>query len=191
MDVLFLHVLFFMQQVHISDLVLEEILYFSDDSVEDFRRDEFFKKPSIALLLKRSSENLPNTIDDVVDQLVYGNHRKPPGDENCAYQKLLLKKENVEMPGIWIPPNALCKAMALKWFFPNISGPFRLPEEKLIPPHYIVGYDAFKYKEVMELSKQFSEAVMKYGFFTVDIPGEGQLITKTVEKFEKRLTPPT
>ncbi|RZC38575.1 uncharacterized protein BDFB_005350 [Asbolus verrucosus] len=67
----------------------------------------------------------------------------------------------------------------------------RLPEEQPVPPHVVVGYDAFKYKEVMELSAQYPDAIMKYGFFSSDIPGEGELITKTVEKFEKKMTPTT
>lgn len=178
-----------MQQVHISSIALEEVLYFAEEDVEEFKNEELFKKPSMALLMKRTSENLPNTIDDVVAQMVYGNRRKPPGDENCPYQKLL--KNGNELPGIWAPTNSLCKAMALKWFFPNISGPHKLLEVEPIPPHLIIAYDAFKYREVIELGNQFPNAIMKYGFFSNDIPGESQLITKTVDKFEKQTTPPT
>lgn len=145
----------------------------------------------MGLLLKRSSENLPNNINEVVLQLVYGNRRKAPGDDGSPYQQLLLKKENEELKGLWVPPNSLSKGMGLKWVFPSVSAPFRFPDEKPVPLHIAVGYDAFKYKDVVELSKQFPGQVMKMGFFTNDILVEAKLISKTVEEFENRTEPTT
>lgn len=79
----------------------------------------------------------------------------------------------------------------MKNLFPNISGPFKLPEVEL-PAHYVaVGYDAFKTRDVMELSDKYPGQVMAYGFFTSDIPPAAQLIAKTVKEFEERTTPTT
>ncbi|XP_057668839.1 uncharacterized protein LOC130901433 isoform X4 [Diorhabda carinulata] len=54
-----------------------------------------------------------------------------------------------------------------------------------------VAYDAFKTKEVMELSDLYPGQVMMYGFFDDDKPETATLISKTVTEFEERTTPTT
>lgn len=162
----------------------------------------------------------------MVLQLVYGNSRKPPGDEKSPSRKLMVvleaddkekeeekgerdkeenekeeepneidnkmeEKEEDVLIGIWAPPNNLAKAMVLKYLFPNISGPFVGPEIELPPFYVAVAYDAFKARDVMELSEKYPGQVLSYGFFTSDIPAETQLIVKTIDKFEERKTQTT
>lgn len=209
---------FFYFQVKITEQVLQEILYFTDykkfpsKTVENVTNN----KLSLALLIKRSSENLPGDIDEIVLQLVYGNLRKPPGDEKSPNRKLMVileidenkeekgKKDTEEnekdeeessekdrneedvLIGIWAPPNNLAKATVLKYLFPNISGPFVGPEIEIPPLYVAAAYDAFKAREVVELSEKYPGQVMSYGFFTSDVPSEAQLIAKTTDKFEER-----
>lgn len=45
-------------------------------------------KISLLLLLKRTTDNLPGDIDEVVLQVVYGNSRQPPGDQKSPSQQL-------------------------------------------------------------------------------------------------------
>ncbi|KAJ8920579.1 hypothetical protein NQ315_004718 [Exocentrus adspersus] len=199
--------------VKITEPVLEELLYFTDykklprKTVEDVTSN----KLSLALLMKRSSENLTGDIDEVVLQLVYGNSRKPPGDEKSPCRKLTVYPEETEkgekdrqenekeenesqvdeyndsvLVGIWAPPNNLARAKVLKYLFPNLSGPFVAPQSDPPPLYVAVCYDAFKSRDVLELSEQYPGQVMSFGFFTSDIPAEAQLIAKTVEKFDER-----
>ncbi|KAJ8942900.1 hypothetical protein NQ314_009875 [Rhamnusium bicolor] len=151
----------------------------------------------MTLLMKRSSDNLTGDIDEIILQIVYGNSRKPPGDEKSPSQRLMVKSEEEEeneedtLIGIWAPPNSLAKAVALKLLFPNLSAPYKLPETEPTPLYVAVAYDAFKARDVMELSAQYPGQVMAYGFFSSDIPAEAQLVAKTVEKFEERTIPTT
>ncbi|CAG9768426.1 unnamed protein product [Ceutorhynchus assimilis] len=165
---------------------------------------------TFALVFKRSNENLTGNIDDVVLQLVYGNSRKPPGDDRSPARKLLkvwnrsgrhkdwvdvvgnLSEEELKeakkdlMFGIWAPPNSLSKAMVLKLLFPNLSNPFKIPDLKEIPLHVAVAYDAFKAKDIFELGEKYPGKIMSYGYFSSDLPGEAKLLGKTTEKFETR-----
>lgn len=72
-----------------------------------------------------------------------------------------------------------------------MTAPFKLPEEIPVPPHLIMGYDAYKARDVMKLINKYPGEVLAVGFFTSDKPGEGQLIAKNLNEFEARPTPPT
>ncbi|CAH0558303.1 unnamed protein product [Brassicogethes aeneus] len=126
--------------------------------------------------------------------MVYGNMREPPGSERSASQKLLVKSANEEeepLMGIWAPPDSLTRGLALKILFPQMTAPFKLPEEIPVPPHLIFGYDAYKARDVIKLSEKYPGQVLALGFFTSDKPGEGELISKTLNDFETKPTPPT
>jgi len=70
--------------------MLEELLFFCDlkeypsKTIEDFGNN----KLTLAILLKRTGDHLSGNIDDIVLQMVYGNSRKPPGDEKSPAFKL-------------------------------------------------------------------------------------------------------
>ncbi|XP_050307499.1 uncharacterized protein LOC126744182 [Anthonomus grandis grandis] len=203
-------------EVKILPELLEELLFFSkvkfpSKTIEDFGSNRL----SFALLFKRSNENLTGNIDEVVLQMVYGNSRKPPGDDKSPAMKLrklwidggkpkdwldlkqnlseeeLNALENNVLLGIWAPPNSLNKATVLKLFFPSISTPFKMPDLKEQPLHLAVAYDAFKAKEVFELSTKYPGKIMSFGYFSSDMPGEAKLLGKTTEKYEARATPVT
>lgn len=122
--------------------------------------------------------------------MVYGNKRKYPGDEQCP-SRLLTKTSDQGNPiiGLWAPPNSNAKALALKLLFPNLSAPYRLPEVPVVPPHVAMAYDAFKAKDVLEVSNRFPGEVMASGFFTSHIVGDAQLIAKTLDKFDLKTVP--
>ncbi|KAJ8982019.1 hypothetical protein NQ317_007727 [Molorchus minor] len=178
--------------VKINKDILDDLLALTDHkftkkTIEDITSN----KPSLAILLMRRSENLTGNIDDIVLQMVYGNSRKYPGDEKSPCRALMKRDEENEdntVLGIWAPPNKLAKATALKLLFPNLSGPYRFPDFVPTPLYVAVGYDAFKARDILKLSDQYPGQVMAYGFFTSDVPQEGQLISKTVEEFEARTT---
>ncbi|CAG9862741.1 unnamed protein product [Phyllotreta striolata] len=172
----------------------------SERTIEDILHGKF----CLALLLKRNGD-LPGDIDDIVLQIVYGNMRKPPGSEFSPCDQLTVKIRDDEddetndgekkiennLVGIWAPTDKLTKALVLKHAFPNVSGPFKLPDEEPIPLCVAMAFDAFKTREVMELSQLYPGQVMTVGFFTSDKPQEATLISKTVEEFDSRSTPTT
>ncbi|XP_060518186.1 thioredoxin domain-containing protein 3-like isoform X2 [Cylas formicarius] len=185
------------EKVKITVEMLEELLYFANYKFpEKTTEDIVANKLSFALLFKRSSDGLTGCIDDVVLQLVYGNSRRPPGDDNSPSQKLSKPGAEQNLPeeeaqdnvvlGIWAPGNCLARAMILKVLFPTISSPFLLPDVKEVPVHVAMAFDAFKAKDVMELSDKYPEHVLSYGYFSSDVVGEAKLIAKTTDKFESR-----
>ncbi|XP_076270019.1 uncharacterized protein LOC143202402 isoform X2 [Rhynchophorus ferrugineus] len=160
-------------------------------TIEDFGSN----KLSFALLLKRCHDALKGQIDEIVLQMVYGNSRQPPGDEKSP--SLRLRKVEAEddpdkvLLGVWAPPNCLCKASVLKLLFPGVCDPKKIPEVKEVPLHVAVAYDAFKARDVFELSTKYPGKVMSFGYFSSDIPGDAKLLAKTTDKFESRVLPVT
>ncbi|CAH1974649.1 unnamed protein product [Acanthoscelides obtectus] len=183
-------------KVKLTEDMLEEFLYFSEEKfTQKTRQDCLNGRISLALLIKRCSENLPGKIDDLVLQVVYGNGRKPPGDDRSPNQKMMTKgedgdEENV-LIGVWAPPNSHCKAYALKVLFSNLTEPYLLTNIPTVPLYIIVAYDAFKTRDIVELMEKYPGEVLSYGFFTSDVPPEAKLIAKTFTEFEERTTPVT
>ncbi|KAL1491012.1 hypothetical protein ABEB36_011673 [Hypothenemus hampei] len=197
-------------QVKMSADLLEELLFFSDlkkfplKTIQDFSGS----KPSFVLLFKRTNDSLSGNIDDVVLQMVYGNSRQPPGDDNSPALKLkkvwtsekttldwMDAKDNLDhlsdvdekiLLGIWAPSNALNKGTVLKLLLPTLSGPFKMPELEEVPFHVAIAYDAFKAKEVFELSEKYPGKVLSYGYFSSDRSGEAKLLGKTTEQYDAR-----
>lgn len=172
---------------------MEELLYFSDQKAEHLNFEENPKKPTLGVTLKRSSDNLPgNVIDDVVLQVVYGNSRKHPGDDDSPSKKFMKTDPDDRLfIGLWAPPNTRCKAMAIKLLFPSLSKAYKLPEFKHVPMHVAMAFDAFKANDLVALSKEYPGGVMRYGFFDCDDPLKAQLTAKTMEEFEARRNPVT
>lgn len=70
--------------------MIEELLFFSKLKFsEKSKEDLITNKISLGLLMKRSTEYLTGDIDEVVLQVVYGNMRQPPGDQNSPSVKLM------------------------------------------------------------------------------------------------------
>lgn len=106
---------------------------------------------------------------------------------NSVLLYLFFVLEPKEIICIWAPPNSYTKAYAFKNFFPKVAGPLIMPEPEPTPPHLAVAYDAFKRREILALMEQYPQAVLRYGFFTSDEPGEAQLIAKNPQNFERKL----
>lgn len=75
--------------------MIEELLFFSQFKFSEKSIKDLSSNLSLGILLKRSTENLPGDIDEIVLQVVFGNKRKPPGDEMSPSQKLITR-ENEE-----------------------------------------------------------------------------------------------
>nr|CAH7743736.1 unnamed protein product [Callosobruchus chinensis] len=182
--------------VKLTEDMLEELLYFSEEKfTQRSRQDCLNGRISLALLIKRCSENLPGKIDDLILQVVYGNCRKSPGDERSPNQKMMTKEEDGDeeniLIGLWAPPNPHCKAYALKQLFPSLTEPHLLTHIPTVPLYIIVAYDAFKAHDIAELMDKYPGQVLSYGFFTTDVPSEAKLIAKSFTQFEERPTPVT
>ncbi|ERL84854.1 hypothetical protein D910_02278 [Dendroctonus ponderosae] len=199
------------EPVKLTEDILEELLYFGDIEFSSKTLDDLGgNRLTFALLFKRTNAHLAGNIDDIVLQMVYGNSRKPPGDhkspacklrkvwkstgkpidwvevaENLSEEELGEIEDNVLL-GIWAPPNSLSRAMILKLLFPALSNPFKLPEQEEIPLHVAVAFDAFKAKDVFEISDKYPGKVMSIGYFSSDVPGKAKLLGKTTEQFEAR-----
>ncbi|XP_072388982.1 uncharacterized protein [Diabrotica undecimpunctata] len=185
------------EKVKITQEIITDIFFFCEEKLSTKSVDDMLNgKVSLAMLVKRSGENLPGEIEDIVLQIVYGNSRAPPGDQNSPCQKLTIKKDNDEdedniISGIWAPPDKMTKALVLKHLFPNLTAPYKFPDAEPTPFYVAAAYDSFKSREVMELSDLYPGQVMMYGFFSSDKPAEAALISKTVTDFEERTTPTT
>lgn len=94
----------------------------------------------------------------------------------------------IDVAGIWAPPNALARAIAIKVLFPRIYDPIALPQQEQIPPHVLMAFDCFKRKEILDLGQQYSNSIMRYGFFTSDDPSNATLVAKTADKFEEYIS---
>ncbi|VEN44863.1 unnamed protein product [Callosobruchus maculatus] len=183
-------------KVKLTEDMLEELLYFSEEKfTQRTRQDCLNGRISLALLIKRCSENLPGKIDELILQVVYGNSRKPPGDERSPNQKMMTKDEDGDeeniLIGLWAPPNPHCKAYALKQLFPSLTEPHLLTHIPTVPLYIIAAYDAFKAHDIVELMEKYPGQVLSYGFFTSDVPPEAKLIAKSFTEFEERPTPVT
>lgn len=77
--------------------MIEEMVFFSDFKFNNRSiQDCLNNRIAMALLMKRSAENLPGDIDEIILQVVYGNSRQPPGDERSASFKLMTKSDDDE-----------------------------------------------------------------------------------------------
>lgn len=144
-------------------------------------------------------------MDQALVEFIYGPSKCPPGSPDSPAQKLMYTgeeeqegqeegeegKEEIEIMGIWCPPNSMTKAYALKSFFPNMVASLILPEPEPTPPHLVIAYDAYRRKEILEVMNQYQQDVMRYGFFTSENPKNAQLVAKTIPKFEKALAEST
>lgn len=86
---------------------------------------------------------------------------------------------------IWTPHDKYSTANAMKVFFQRLTEHYVVPEPPPIPDHIAVSFDAFKRSEVLDIINQYPEDVMRYGFFTSEVPEEAKLIAKTAPKFEQ------
>ncbi|XP_056646626.1 uncharacterized protein LOC130451559 isoform X1 [Diorhabda sublineata] len=183
------------EKIKMTRELIDEIFFFCEEKLSlKTIEDTLSGKITIAMIVTRNGD-LPGEIDDIVLQLVYGNSRKMPGDEHSPCQQLTFKKNNDDdvdsITGIWAPPDKLTRSLVLKYLFPNITAPYKFPDVEPTPFYIAVAYDAFKTKEVMELSDLYPGQVMMYGFFDDDKPETATLILKTVTEFEERTTPTT
>lgn len=187
-------------KIRVAENMLEELQYFSDYKIPDDSLDHLVNDVSLVQLIK-SSEDLPN-MEEVISEIVYGASKCPPGapdspaatltktmtaiiekdkdDEDEAVEE----EEEVELIGLWTPTNPLTKAMALKFFFPKHSEQHIPPEPEPTPPYVAVCYDAYKRHEILALQEQFPKAIMRFGFFTDEVPENAKLIAKSLPNFE-------
>ncbi|XP_066156103.1 uncharacterized protein [Euwallacea fornicatus] len=200
------------EKIKLNDQIMEELLYFSENKRLPLKtiEDSGNNKLSFALLLKRAGDHLTGNIDDVVLQMAFGNLRRHPGDEKSPAFKLrklwveggkprewadvaesmtvdeIKEVEQDVLLGIWAPPNSFAKGMTLKLFFPNLAAPFMLPVVEEVPLHVAVAYDAFKAKDVFDLSEKYPKKVISFGYFSNDRSGEAKLLGKNTEQYENR-----
>lgn len=187
-------------KIRVAEDILEELQYFSDYKIPEDSLDHLLNDVSFVQLIK-SAEEIPN-MEEVISELVYGTTKCPPGTPESPAALLtktmtaiiektedegdeaVEEEEEVELIGLWTPTNPLTKAMALKFFFPKYSEQHIPPEPEPTPPYVAVCYDAYKRHEILSLQEQFPQAIMRFGFFTDEIPENAKLISKSLPNFE-------
>ncbi|KAK5647084.1 hypothetical protein RI129_005548 [Pyrocoelia pectoralis] len=92
---------------------------------------------------------------------------------------MLEEAERIEVTGVWVPPNSLTRATAIKLFFPKVYDPIALPEPVPTPPHIAIAFDALKRRDVFETLNNYENSCMRFGYFDDDIPGKAKIIAKT------------
>ncbi|KAB0797855.1 hypothetical protein PPYR_08848 [Photinus pyralis] len=112
-------------------------------------------------------------------------HSKAMLDDVLSAANLVEEGEGVEVTGIWVPPNSLTRATAIKLLFPKVYDPIALPEPVPIPPHIAIAFDSLKRRDVFETLQNYENSIMRYGYFDSDKPGKAQLIAKTTEAYVK------
>lgn len=189
-------------KIKVAEEILEELQFFSDFKIPEDSINHLLSDICLVQLIK-PQEEVPN-IERTLLRVLYGESGMPPGDPESPAYKLIKtvtavyenegaegeeeveEEEEVELIGVWTPPNAFTKAMALKFFFPKHSDQYVPPPPEPEPPYIAICYDAFKRHDLLPLMEQYPKAVMRYGFFTSDIPEEATLIAKSNHAYEKR-----
>lgn len=189
-------------KIKLSEDMLEELEFFSPYKIPEDSINNLLSDVCLVQLIK-PQEDVPD-IENQLLRIVYGESQEPPGDPDSPASNLtkiltavyeadeggeeeqVEEEEEVELIGLWTPANPCTKAMALKYFFPKHADQYVPPPPEPIPPYVACCYDAFKRHDIMPLLEQFPKAVMRYGFFTSDVPEEAQLIAKSNIAYEKR-----
>lgn len=190
-------------KIKVAEEMLDELEYFADFRIPDDSVSYMLNDICLIQLIKPQEDD-PNVEQHLLETL-YGEPKAPPGDPESLAFKLMKtvtavyekeeglegeeaveEEEEVELIGLWTPSNPYAKAMALKCFFPKHSDQYVPAPPEPIPPYVAACYDAFKRHDVIPLMEQFPKAIMRYGFFTSDIPEEAQLIAKSTHAYEKR-----
>lgn len=131
--------------------------------------------------LNDSKSNVPSKLQMQSSTLL---HSKEMLDNMQSFSHIV-EEETIEVTGIWVPPNSLVRATAIKLLFPKIYDPVALPDPVPIPPHVAIAFDAVKRREVLGAMRNYENEVMHYGFFSDDKPGQAKLLAKTLKKFDK------
>lgn len=75
----------------VTEDMIQELTFFCHDKFSERSKNDLISNNiSLILLLKRSTENLPGDIDEIVLQVVYGNMRQPPGDDKSPSKELMV-----------------------------------------------------------------------------------------------------
>jgi thioredoxin domain-containing protein 3 len=60
---------------------------------------------------------------------------------------------------------------------------FLPPDPVPEPPHILMLFDAYKFRDVFEICDKYPEQILASGFFT-DATGKMELIAKTLDKYQ-------
>lgn len=179
----------------LTEELLDELFFFGDNPFDDEAMEELLNNTSVFLLIKPiPARDVTEPTDDLINEIVYGPSKKAPGSPDSVARHLAkVHPQTEEEPheklpdriAIWAPENELIKATGLRLFFTKYTEHYLIPEPEPIPPHYAVVFDAIRRSEIADVIEKYPEQVLRYGFFTSEVPEEAQLVAKSIKKYER------
>lgn len=168
------------------------MFYFQPNPFPEDANEELLNNQCLILLIKpRSSQSCKEDTLSSLLHITYGEMRKPPGSPDSPSQ-ILMKIENdetnddsTENIGVWVPDNKYTVTTLLRLFFHNIVSSYLIEPPSKTPSHYAFVFDAIQRTELKELMSKYSTEILKYGFFSNEIPEEATLIAKSIKQYEK------
>ncbi|KAL1129040.1 hypothetical protein AAG570_013572 [Ranatra chinensis] len=191
--------------IFITESMLDEVLYLCDFRVPDWFFPIMAERECIVSLIQDPSMVPPPLDDDAqpepdashhsiseklgvieskLSKLVYGhveNYQPLPNSMGAIFTV----GEDSKVPGLWTPVHYLTKAAALKALFPNVIENLGIPEERLIPPSYVMIFEGTRAREVLDSAEQFASDVLRIAFFDGMEPGVSQRVANTIHELEK------
>lgn len=111
--------------------------------------------------------------------------KSAPSAVSAASETSEVPLKIIEIAGLWTPPDANTRAVAIKLLFPKFWEPIAIPEPEPTPPHVAIAFDTLRRKEILAIREKFPHAVMRYGYFTSADPHSARLVANSEKAFEK------
>lgn len=87
------------------------------------------------------------------------------------------------VPGVWSPTNRRATASLFYLLFRHLTEHFLPPDPVPEPPHICIVFDAYKKRDVFEVTEKYKRDVISYGYFSTGDPKTAELIAKTTERY--------
>lgn len=172
--------------------IIEELFFFADESelLDNASIQELTEKQSLALLVHAAHGIEVPDLAKVILSIVYGPMKKPPGSPASPAQNLRTTVEDEEtdalseVTGLWVPPNPMTTATFFKLFFKKLTAGCLIPEPEPIPEHFTVAFDISKANNALQIAHKYPEEILRYGYFTSEVPEEATLVARTPRTLE-------
>lgn len=175
-----------------TEETIEELFFFAEeaDHLNEACKKELTQNKSVALLIHAAHGiDVPN-MDEAVLTVVYGPMRKSPGSPDSPAHALRTTiedeetKTSHEVIGLWVPPNVQMKATFQKLFFKKLTATYLIPEPEPIPEHFAIIFDLSKANNALQIAHKYPEEILRYAYFTSEVPEEATLVAKTPRRLE-------
>uniref|UniRef100_A0A1B6F5V9 Thioredoxin domain-containing protein n=2 Tax=Cuerna arida TaxID=1464854 RepID=A0A1B6F5V9_9HEMI len=183
-------------EVQITKEKIPEMFYNCEIKLSESFKEALVEKPCLVSLLMYhgispdSDSPQPlylGMVEEKLASFVYGvmSHTEPPVTHTVAYNFQETREDGEVWPGVWTPLNYLSKASAVKVLFPHTLVTLDFKEEELPPPRYCMIFDASRANEINDVIEEYSEDIVKVGFFDSMDCAVAKRVAKSLKQLEK------